>query len=96
MSDSWVYFQGSLIVYRPVVMLWGVAGRFSAGRVRLIFAGWLPHDELFGWSVSVSRIERQRVWGLSAHSACLELAPACCHLPLPFTLGRRALVRPRS
>jgi hypothetical protein len=26
-------------------------GSFSTGSVRLIFAGWLPHDDVFGWSV---------------------------------------------
>jgi len=39
MSDSWVYFQGSLIVYRPVVMLWG--GSWS-------FFGWQCQADIRG------------------------------------------------
>jgi hypothetical protein len=47
---------------------------FFDGSVRLITMGWLPHDDLFGWSVSVSRVERRR----GKPSARLAAPPALC------------------
>ena len=40
-------------LYEPWAMTGGVVSVSLATRVRLIFAGWLPQDGLFGWSVSL-------------------------------------------
>jgi hypothetical protein len=48
MSGLWVWFGGPLIVCRPVAVR--VLSLCRLGSVRLTFAGWLLHDDVFGWS----------------------------------------------